>query len=100
MLNFFETIADYWNFLRHGDCVGSMIAVTQARRDVGLSIQRDTIAAGINCRVKIAEETIEIGENTFDIDDNTLLVVTEFNGGPLGGPSHMIYTLTFADNEN
>lgn len=97
MFNFLESLADYWSFLRHGECLGSLVAVTQARRDDGLTVQRDTIAAGINCRVKIAEKTVEIGDNVFDIDDNTMIVVTEFSGGLLGSPSHQIYTLTFAE---
>ena len=88
-------IKDYWALWRWGPCVGSMVAVTQARRDEGLKIQRDTIAVGLNCRVKIVEDSVEINGADFPIDDNTMIVVSEFEGGMFGPPTDQVYTITF-----
>ena len=93
----FDFIQDLWAMWRYGPCVGSMVAVTQARREEGLQIQRDTIAAGLNCRVRIVEDSVEINGADFEIDDNTMIVVSEFEGGVFGPPTDQIYTLTFSD---
>ena len=91
----FNFIKDYWALWYYGPCIGSMVAVTQARREEGLQIQRDTIEAGLNCRVRIVEDSVEINGADFEIDDNTIILVSEFEGGVLGPPTDQIYTLTF-----
>ena len=93
----FDFIKDYWALWRYGPCIGSMVAVTQARRKEGLQIQCDTIAAGLSCRVKIVEDTVEINGVAFEVDDNTMIVVSEFEGGVFGPPTDQIYTLTFSE---
>ncbi len=97
MRSFIESSLNFWSFLRYGECLGALVAVTQSRRDEGLALQRSTIAEGLNCRVKIVEKTLEIGDMVFEVDDNSIIVVNEFSGGPLGSPSYQIYTLTITE---
>lgn len=101
MKQYFDKLSSIWHWLRNGRMVGATVVASDGNRHVALDIQKEMIEAGANCRVQSAENVTLDDVNLIEVDDNTLIVITEYAGGLLGGPNFHVYTFTYlGDTKN
>jgi hypothetical protein len=94
----FDFLQALWEQFRYGYAESCHISVSVDRRDVALDFQRYFIEAGLDCRVEMTDR-FSYDNKDVVIDNSTMVIVTEFSGGMLNGPSSMVYVMQLKDTE-
>ena len=91
-----DYIAELWTQFRYGYAEACHIAVSVGRRDIALDLQRSLIDGGLDCRIEMTDH-FECGDQSIDINDKTMVVVTEYSGGIITGPNVAVYIMKFKE---